>query len=136
LTGTKPVSIRRFQFDPESGAPVLEHDGNRLDDQLVLIGLAIDNDLVFRLFRRPFKPAQAIRAVQITSRFPSVHGAPVHLGHPHSIGIKDITKPEYGDAVPIAAHEIPVFCACGVTPQAVIAAAKVPFVIMMRRAGL
>ncbi len=49
---------------------------------------------------RPFKPADAIRAVQITSRFPAVHGAPVHLGHPHSIGIKDINKPDYGDAVP------------------------------------
>ena len=46
---------------------------------------------------RPFKPADAIRAVQITSRFPSVHGAPVHLGHPHSIGIADINKPDYGD---------------------------------------
>ena len=51
---------------------------------------------------RPFKPADAIRAVQITSRFPSVHGAPVHLGHPHSIGIADINKPDYGDAVPVA----------------------------------
>ena len=66
---------------------------------------------------RPFKPADAIRAVQITSRFPSVHGAPVHLGHPHSIGIADIAKPDYGDPVPVAADEIPVFWACGVTPQ-------------------
>jgi uncharacterized protein YcsI (UPF0317 family) len=78
---------------------------------------------------RPFKPADAIRAVQVTSRFPAVHGAPVHLGHPHSIGIADITKPDYGDAVPIEADEIPVFWACGVTPQAVIAAARVPFAI-------
>ena len=78
---------------------------------------------------RPLKPAQAIRAVQITSRFPSVHGAPVHLGHPHSIGIADIDKPDYGDPVPIAADEIPVFWACGVTPQSVIAAAKIPFAI-------
>jgi uncharacterized protein YcsI (UPF0317 family) len=78
---------------------------------------------------RPFKPADAIRAVQITSRFPSVHGAPVHLGHPHSIGIADIDKPDYGDAVPIAADEIPVFWACGVTPQSVIAAARLPFAI-------
>src|SRR5437868_9376722 len=45
---------------------------------------------------RPFKPADAILAVQITSRIPSVHGAPIHLGHPHSIGIKDISKPDYG----------------------------------------
>ena len=76
---------------------------------------------------RPFKPADAIRAVQITTRFPAVHGAPVHLGHPHLIGIKDITKPDYGDPVPVEDDEIPVFWACGVTPQAVIAAAKLPF---------
>jgi uncharacterized protein YcsI (UPF0317 family) len=78
---------------------------------------------------RPFKPADAIRAVQITSRFPAVHGAPVHLGHPHSIGIADINKPDYGDAVPVGVDEIPVFWACGVTPQSVIAAAKLPFAI-------
>ena len=78
---------------------------------------------------RPFKPADAIRAVQVTSRFPAVHGAPVHLGHPHSIGIADINKPDYGDAVPVAPDEIPVFWACGVTPQSVIAAARVPFAI-------
>lgn len=78
---------------------------------------------------RPMKPKDAIRAVQITSRFPSVHGAPVHLGHPRSIGIADLAKPDYGDAVSIADDEIPVFWACGVTPQAVIAAAKAPFAI-------
>lgn len=78
---------------------------------------------------RPLKPADAIRAVQITSRYPSVHGAPVHLGLPGSIGIADIAKPDYGDAVTINPDEIPVFWACGVTPQAVIAAAKVPFAI-------
>ena len=78
---------------------------------------------------RPLKPADAIRAVQITSRYPSVHGAPVHLGLPQSIGIADIAKPDYGDAVSIRSDEIPVFWACGVTPQAVIAAAKVPFAI-------
>jgi uncharacterized protein YcsI (UPF0317 family) len=78
---------------------------------------------------RPLKPVDAIRAVQITSRFPSVHGAPVHLGLPQSIGIADITKPDYGDAVPIGADELPVFWACGVTPQAVIAAARLPFAI-------
>src|ERR1700758_408018 len=78
---------------------------------------------------RPFKPKDAIRAVQITSRFPSVHGAPVHLGHPHLIGIEDIAKPDSGDPVPVADDEIPVFWACGVTPQSVINAAKLPFAI-------
>src|SRR5690606_9348501 len=62
---------------------------------------------------RPMKAADAIRAVQITSRFPSVHGAPVHLGDPSLIGIKDINRPDYGDAVNIRDGEIPVFWACG-----------------------
>ena len=78
---------------------------------------------------RPMKPADAIRAVQITTRFPSVHGAPVHLGFPGSIGIADIAKPDYGDPVPVAADEMPVFWACGVTPQAVIAQVRPAFCI-------
>jgi len=78
---------------------------------------------------RPMKPADAIRAVQITTRLPSVHGAPVHLGYPEAIGVADIAKPDYGDAVPLERGELPVFWACGVTPQAAIAAAKVPFAI-------
>ena len=78
---------------------------------------------------RPLKPADAIRAVQITSRFPSVHGAPVHLGMPAAIGIADIGKPDYGDAVPIHADELPVFWACGVTPQAAIAQIEPEFCI-------
>lgn len=78
---------------------------------------------------RPMKPADAIRAVQITARLPAVHGAPVHLGFPEQIGIADIAKPDYGDAVPVERDELPVFWACGVTPQAAIAAARVPFAI-------
>ncbi|WP_374110622.1 putative hydro-lyase [Neobacillus cucumis] len=68
---------------------------------------------------RPMKPEDAIRAVQITSRFPAVHGAPIHIGGPSQIGIADLSKPDFGDPVPIKAGEIPVFWACGVTPQAV-----------------
>jgi uncharacterized protein YcsI (UPF0317 family) len=78
---------------------------------------------------RPYRPADAIRAVQITSRFPAVHGAPVHIGLPHLIGIADLAKPDYGDPVPVHDDELPVFWACGVTPQAVIAAARPPFCI-------
>ncbi len=69
---------------------------------------------------RPLRPADAIRAIQITSRFPTVHGAPVHIGHPESIGIRDIMKPDWGDAVEVKPDELPVFWACGVTPQAVV----------------
>jgi uncharacterized protein YcsI (UPF0317 family) len=58
---------------------------------------------------RPFRPADAIRAIQITSRYPTVHGAPVHLGAPDQIGIADLGRPDYGDAVDIRGGEIPVF---------------------------
>ena len=78
---------------------------------------------------RPLKPADAIRAVQITTRFPAVHGAPVHIGKPELIGIADLAKPDYGDSVPVYDHELPVFWACGVTPQSVIMAAKPEFCI-------
>jgi uncharacterized protein YcsI (UPF0317 family) len=78
---------------------------------------------------RPMKPADAIRAIQITTRFPAVHGAPVHIGKPELIGIEDVTKPDYGDCVPIQEDEIPVFWACGVTPQAVIATVRPEFCI-------
>ncbi|UUZ65826.1 putative hydro-lyase [Polaromonas sp. P1-6] len=78
---------------------------------------------------RPFKAADAIRAIQITSRFPDVHGAPVHMGDPAQIGIADLAKPDYGDAVDVLPDEIPVFWACGVTPQAAIAQARPAFCI-------
>jgi uncharacterized protein YcsI (UPF0317 family) len=78
---------------------------------------------------RPLKPKDAIRAIQITSRFPSVHGAPVHIGLPETIGIRDLAKPDYGDAVPVGSDELPVFWACGVTPQAVIAEIRPDFCI-------
>lgn len=68
---------------------------------------------------RPMTHSEAIRAVQITSRYPGVHGAPVHIGDPSQIGISDIHKPDFGDPVTIKEGEIPVFWACGVTPQAV-----------------
>lgn len=78
---------------------------------------------------RPMKPDEAIRATQITSRFPSVHGAPVHIGDPSVIGIKDIRQPDFGDAVTIHNDEVPVFWGCGVTPQAAVMASKPDLVI-------
>ncbi len=78
---------------------------------------------------RPFKAADAIRAVQITSRYPAVHGAPVHIGDPALIGIADLQRPDYGDAVAVMADEIPVFWACGVTPQAALVHAAPPLAI-------
>jgi uncharacterized protein YcsI (UPF0317 family) len=78
---------------------------------------------------RPFMAADAIRAVQICTRFPAVHGAPVHLGNPGLIGIEDLALPDYGDAVNMDDNELPVFWACGVTPQVALEAARPPFAI-------
>jgi uncharacterized protein YcsI (UPF0317 family) len=78
---------------------------------------------------RAFKPADAIRAIQITSRFPNVHGAPVHIGQPESIGV-DLNRryQNVGDGE-VAADELPVFWACGLTPQLAVKNAKPPLCI-------
>jgi uncharacterized protein YcsI (UPF0317 family) len=73
---------------------------------------------------RPMTPEQAIRATQVTSRYPGVHGAPVHVGDAAALGIQDLAAPDYGDPVEIREGEVPVFWACGVTPQAVAAASR------------
>lgn len=78
---------------------------------------------------RPMTPAQAIRATQICSRFTRAHGTPIHFGDPAAIGIRDLTQPDFGDAVELRPGEIPVFWACGVTPQAVIMHAKPPLCV-------
>jgi uncharacterized protein YcsI (UPF0317 family) len=81
---------------------------------------------------RPIPLNKVVKVVQITSRYPDVHGAPVHIGDPGLIGIKDIDRPDFGDPVEIKDDEIPVFWACGVTPQAV--AMKVKPEIMITHA--
>jgi uncharacterized protein YcsI (UPF0317 family) len=73
---------------------------------------------------RPMAPDRAIRAVQVTTRFHLTHGAPVHLGDPEKIGIRNMAAPDFGDPVTIQSGEIPVFWACGVTSQ--LAATSVP----------
>lgn len=78
---------------------------------------------------RPFRAADAIRAIQVCSRFPAVHGAPIHLGDPQLIGIEDLSQPDYGDAVRVDHAELPVFWACGVTPQLALQAAGLPLAI-------
>lgn len=75
-------------------------------------------------------PAELVdTAVQVTGRYPAVHGAPVHVGDPEALGITDLGSPDFGDAVPIHPGEVPVFWACGVTPQAAIMASRPPFAI-------
>jgi len=78
---------------------------------------------------RPMTPAQAIRATQVCSRFPRAHGAPVHIGDPAAIGIRVLAQPDFGDAVEVRPGEVPVFWACGVTPQAVAMEVQAPLLI-------
>ncbi|BCS95986.1 UPF0317 protein YcsI [Desulfoluna limicola] len=78
---------------------------------------------------RPFKPADAIKAIEITREFPTVHGSPVHIGNPEEIGIADISRPDFGDPVTIKEGEVPVFWACGVTPQMAAMVARPPLMI-------
>ena len=73
---------------------------------------------------RPFTPADAIRAIEITSRYPRVHGSPVHMGFPERIGIADLAHPWAGDATEVREGELPLFWACGITPQSVVLEAK------------
>lgn len=78
---------------------------------------------------RPMRPELAVRATQVCSRFPRAHGAPVHFDDPAAIGIGDVMKPDYGDPVEIRPGEVPVFWACGVTPQAALMQARPPLAI-------
>ena len=73
---------------------------------------------------RPYRPELVPRVREITGRYPTMHGEPIHVGDPAAIGIHDLAKPDFGDAVPIQPGEIPVFWACGVTPQLALAAAR------------
>lgn len=73
---------------------------------------------------RPIPPSKIARAVTATAAVPRVHGAPIHIGDPAKIGIQDLSKPDFGEAVTIHPGEVPVFWCCGVTPQAAVMAAK------------
>lgn len=78
---------------------------------------------------RPIPAALVPRAVAVTARYPAVHGAPVHIGAPEALGIADLARPDFGDPVPVHPGEVPVFWACGVTPQAVAVNSRIPFMI-------
>lgn len=78
---------------------------------------------------RPIPYDQVVRATTITAKVPKVHGAPIHIGAPEVIGIKDIGKPDFGEPSTIKAGEVPVFWCCGVTPQSVVMNSKPDFCI-------
>lgn len=78
---------------------------------------------------RPFPPGEAARVAAVTARFPDMHGAPLHAGDPGALGIADLGRPDFGEAVTVEAGEEPVFWACGVTSQVAVEAAGLPFFI-------
>lgn len=78
---------------------------------------------------RPLLPQDLPRAVLVTGRYPRAHGAPIHAGDPEAIGIRNLSRPDFGDPTRMEPGETPVFWACGVTPQAVAQAAAVEFMI-------
>ena len=78
---------------------------------------------------RPYRPDQIARVAEITSRYPGAHGGPVHWGDHGELGLVDLSAPDFGDAVTIKPGEVPVFWACGVTPQAALAEAALPLAV-------
>ena len=78
---------------------------------------------------RPVPADQVEQARSITARMPAVHGAPIHIGDPAELGISDLSRPDFGDAVELQPGDVPMFWACGVTPQAAVMASKLPFAI-------
>lgn len=137
------VPVRQLQ--EEKGTPVAAGDGARPPPADGSLAKDAKNVPMFRtcipcapagvfsgplvVSMRPMTPAQAEVAKEVTSNFPRVHGAPVYAGDAAALGISDICKPDFGDAVNVLPGEIPVFWACGVTPQAALMQAKVPIAI-------
>ena len=114
-----------FSFETamvDAGIP-LRHQDNGTNVAMYITNIATTPAGIFSgpmvVSMRPIKREQIVRAVQVTSRFPATHGAPVHIGDPAAIGITDLDNPDFGDPVEVRAGEEPVFWACGVTPQAV-----------------
>jgi uncharacterized protein YcsI (UPF0317 family) len=78
---------------------------------------------------RQVAPEMISRVVQITSRYPAFHGAPVHVGDPGVLGIADLEQPYSGDPPRLDVNKVPVFWACSVTPQLAAMASATPFMM-------
>ncbi len=116
----------------QAGVPV-RHIEEQRNVPMFVTSIACKPAGVFRgplvVTMRPIPAPLVSRAVQISGRYPGVHGAPVHVGDPAQIGIRDLMHPDFGDSVTIRPGEVPVYWACGVTPQAVARQAKPPLMI-------
>jgi len=106
----------------QAGIPVRHMELNR-NAPMFLTNIACEPAGIFHgpmvVSMRPIPAAQVAKAVQVSGRYPSVHGAPIHIGSPETLGVQDITQPDFGDPPVLHPGEVPVFWACGVTPQSV-----------------
>jgi len=116
----------------KAGIPVRHIDENH-NDPMYITNIECKPAGMFKgpmvVSMRPILPSQVIKAVEVTSRFPKFHGSPVHIGDPSEIGIEDLNNVDYGEASTVNPGEVPVFWACGVTPQAVAIKAGISFMI-------
>jgi uncharacterized protein YcsI (UPF0317 family) len=124
-----------FSFEEallEAGVPVRHIEENR-NVPMYNTSIALTPAGIFHgnmvVSMRPVPRELVIKAVTVTAGMPRVHGAPVHIGDPAAIGIRDIDHPDYGESVTIRPGEVPVFWPCGVTPQAVVMRVKPEFAI-------
>jgi uncharacterized protein YcsI (UPF0317 family) len=119
-----------FSFESEliAGDIPVRHIEEDRNVPMYITGIECESAGIFHgkmvVSMRPIPPALVVKSVNVTASMPRVHGAPVHIGDPEVIGIKDLGKPDFGDAVTVKPGEVPVFWACGVTPQSAIMSAR------------
>lgn len=119
-----------FSFEAElleGGVPVRHIEENK-NVPMFLTNIECERAGIFHgkmvVSMRPIPQDKVIKAVTVTASMPRVHGSPIHIGDPAAIGIKDISKPDFGDSVTVNEGEVPVFWCCGVTPQSAVMSAK------------
>ena len=119
-----------FSFEAElleGGVPVRHIEENK-NVPMFLTNIECERAGIFHgkmvVSMRPIPQNKVIKAVTVTASMPRVHGSPIHIGDPAAIGIKDISKPDFGDSVTVNEGEVPVFWCCGVTPQSAVMSAK------------
>jgi uncharacterized protein YcsI (UPF0317 family) len=130
LTGCN-LSVDQIMLDAEIPLPHLVSEG-ALASQYIS-NIACEPAGIFAgpvvVSMRPIPKEMVVKVIEITSRYPQCHGAPVHVGDPSAIGIDDLDRVDWGAPNPIGPDQVPVFWACGVTAQAVAQVSKIPEMI-------
>jgi len=122
------LSFDRAMLDANIPIPHLERSDGRL--AVYISGIACNPSGIFHgpmvVTMRPIPRRLLVRTIEVTGRYPIAHGSPVHVGNPADIGIQDLGRVDWGRASELTDDEVPVFWACGITPQAVAMASRIP----------